>query len=383
MPIGSSDGTFYKNDFEAAVNSDTASDNFFNRPDHISRQQLNPDGSEEMSNDPLMQAMGGVRMKMDGFRSSTNIEDRRDETPMIPLTDEENKRWMNKNWTQEELDAYNAGAKGVAEPGSLADQAGFNQVNRDPYGNERIDLSLQAIQEKSNESPWTWDTPLKKDDERDFRKWAAKDSSGRFANTFDYDMRRYWKENVKDKEDTAPQGDEHFSDKYKKPNHPTFSTDSDLHGKWGNEGGKWSKLNNTWVFEPGKTNLEQHSWESLTDYFQQYEPDAILKFPNVSKFTDEELENTSAIDLLRAFSKVNMRNTENWRESTNVEDRREEPKTIENSIELVTPDWSAPGPVLDSVKEGSLEDQAGLGDLIKQGKEEAYQRWLESLKNSK
>lgn len=74
----------------------------------------------------------------------------------------------------------------------------------------------------------------------------------------------------------------HGTDRYKKPNHPTFSTDSMYHGRDGLEGGKWEQNQaGIWSFLPGKTNLENYPAADLQKYFEQYEPDATLILPEV------------------------------------------------------------------------------------------------------
>lgn len=73
---------------------------------------------------------------------------------------------------------------------------------------------------------------------------------------------------------------EHFPDTYKKPNHPTFSTQSMYHGVDGHEGGSWELLDdNSFAFTPGASNLKHHSAQRLIDYFKKYEPNNHLILP--------------------------------------------------------------------------------------------------------
>jgi hypothetical protein len=86
----------------------------------------------------------------------------------------------------------------------------------------------------------------------------------------DYDWKAAYEDNY------IPDG-EHGTDKYKKPNHPTFSDESIHHGQNGNEGGKWEDLGNgMYNFIAGKTNRQWHTKTGLQDYFDNAEPDATL-----------------------------------------------------------------------------------------------------------
>lgn len=57
----------------------------------------------------------------------------------------------------------------------------------------------------------------------------------------------------------------HMTDRYKKPNHPTFSTDSQYHGRDGEEGGTWDDKSRT--FMPGKSNTKYRKPEDLKKFF--------------------------------------------------------------------------------------------------------------------
>jgi hypothetical protein len=112
----------------------------------------------------------------------------------------------------------------------------------------------------------SYDTPLSVRDEAAYRAWAAQYPRG--AQTSDYDMRGWWKEHG-----SVDPGAGHFEDKFKKPNHPTFSDESIYSGVGGNQGGRWTKLDGgKWSFTPGKTNLQTHGAAALQQYFQRVEP---------------------------------------------------------------------------------------------------------------
>lgn len=63
----------------------------------------------------------------------------------------------------------------------------------------------------------------------------------------DYDLAGLWKENPSVK----PSANMHFPDKYKKPNHQTFSDESIYFNPQTKKfAGKWIETNNSWIYEP-------------------------------------------------------------------------------------------------------------------------------------
>lgn len=118
-----------------------------------------------------------------------------------------------------------------------------------------------------------YDTPLNDEEQAGYaQKFSPEDSK-------DYDMQGWYKEHVASGKSSQgdPSGGDHFTDTYKKPNHPTFSEDSKYHGVDGNEGGQWHLLNdNKFAFRPGSTNFANHDTKSLSDYFKKVEPDNFL-----------------------------------------------------------------------------------------------------------
>ena len=121
-----------------------------------------------------------------------------------------------------------------------------------------------------------FNTKLSPEEEAKYQEWATK--TGKAGDVYDYDLRGAWKELNSGKMKMADNG--HLGDKYKKPNHPTFS-DQSIHsgisingksyigGSWGNEDGKDT-------YTPSATNLEFHG-EGLSRYFKTREPNVILK----------------------------------------------------------------------------------------------------------
>lgn len=109
-------------------------------------------------------------------------------------------------------------------------------------------------------------TYLSPDQEIEFKKWAGK----RIADTEDYDLRGYYSRMANRK----PIGDAHLPDTYKKPNHPTFSDESQYHGAGGSFGGHWtpSPVEGKDSFHASQTN----KYPDLEGYFQKHEPNAYL-----------------------------------------------------------------------------------------------------------
>lgn len=109
-----------------------------------------------------------------------------------------------------------------------------------------------------------------------FKKWLAalSEKSGRdmSRDSVDYDMQGAFKAGEGQSEDG------HFTDRFKKPNHMTFSTDSKYSGKQFT-GGKWEKEGRSWVFKASKDNLKFHTKEELIAYFRRAEPTAKLYLP--------------------------------------------------------------------------------------------------------
>ena len=102
--------------------------------------------------------------------------------------------------------------------------------------------------------------------ENEFQNYLAQ--SGRGRDLYDYDLRGAFKAGV-----TKEGG--HLPDTFKKPNHPTFSDESQYHGD-AFPGGKWGKDGERWNYTPSATNLHYHGANALQQYFQSVEPDSTL-----------------------------------------------------------------------------------------------------------
>lgn len=77
----------------------------------------------------------------------------------------------------------------------------------------------------------------------------------------------------------------HLTDKYKLPNHITFSTDS-KYSKSGQEGGDWKQTSGKWYFTPSDFNLSQHSIQEYTHYFDTVEKSSVLRVRKDGKLYD-------------------------------------------------------------------------------------------------
>lgn len=92
--------------------------------------------------------------------------------------------------------------------------------------------------------------------------------------SYDYDMQGFFKSGG------IQESNGHFPDTFKKPNHMTFSDESQYHGVDGHEGGHWEKLEEKkYAFTPGKNNLNNYSAQGLIDYFNTHEKDNKLVLP--------------------------------------------------------------------------------------------------------
>lgn len=115
-----------------------------------------------------------------------------------------------------------------------------------------------------------YDTPLTPKEERAFRAWATR--LNKLRDTEDYDLRGAWKGNA------LAAGNGHYPDTYKKPNHPTFSRDSQ-YSTPDQTGGEWIQTPNGWVFAASPLNMNNMGANALSDYFRQREPNATPLLP--------------------------------------------------------------------------------------------------------
>lgn len=97
--------------------------------------------------------------------------------------------------------------------------------------------------------------------------------------THDYDLQGAFLAGLR------PDARGHLQDTYKKPNHPTFSDQSQYHGVDGNVGGVWDRVNGADRFTAGATNVTNMGGpEGLQRYFQQREQGVQLVLPQQPPF---------------------------------------------------------------------------------------------------
>lgn len=112
-----------------------------------------------------------------------------------------------------------------------------------------------------------FNTSLPKDSEAQFQRWLEKNN--KHSDLFDYDLRGAWQAGVTG-------GDGHLPDTYKKPNHPTFSSESQYNSQM-TPGGQWEKSKDgKWTYKPSPLNLQMYGPDGLQEYFQRVEPDSTL-----------------------------------------------------------------------------------------------------------
>lgn len=99
-------------------------------------------------------------------------------------------------------------------------------------------------------------------------------AADRMGDTQDYDLRRAWAEKGGG---AFPPPPAHLEDMGGKlPNHPTFSVESP-YSTPEQPGGHWVELpDGRWSFWPSQTNYDQFGRGNLQDYFDRYEPNALL-----------------------------------------------------------------------------------------------------------
>lgn len=77
----------------------------------------------------------------------------------------------------------------------------------------------------------------------------------------------------------------HLGDRFKLPNHPTFSTESQYSGQNGDTGGRWLPRNKSWIFQASPTNMQNMSEQQLMQYFDTVEPGNTIQFPGGRTYT--------------------------------------------------------------------------------------------------
>ena len=133
-----------------------------------------------------------------------------------------------------------------------------------------------------------FNTKLTPEEEKAYADWLAKEGkrAGRdmSSDDIDYDLRGAWKSGE------AASENGHFPDTYKKPNHPTFSEESQYHGAKGDDGteyrgGRWiaDENGNYTAFEQSDTNAKHWPEWAIKDYLNRVEPGVKLQKRKESK----------------------------------------------------------------------------------------------------
>lgn len=119
-----------------------------------------------------------------------------------------------------------------------------------------------------------YNTPIPADKQQDFEKWKFQQSLAQkrdiTKDAVDYDIQGAAMVVQQ------PGSNGHGSDQFKKPNHPTFSDQSQYSGQDGYQGGHWAEGPRGVQFTPSETNRVMWSPEQRVRYFQKVEPDARL-----------------------------------------------------------------------------------------------------------
>ena len=128
-----------------------------------------------------------------------------------------------------------------------------------------------------------FNTELTPQETGDYAKWLADQATegkDRTNDQIDYDMKGFWKAGGEFA------GNGHGSDKFKKPNHPTFSDQSKYHGAQDESGQTY--LGGTWGTTAGEMDTytphpnmlaTTHDAGAMQDYFKKYERGVWLQMP--------------------------------------------------------------------------------------------------------
>lgn len=155
----------------------------------------------------------------------------------------------------------------------------FNPLeNRPTPSKEEIDTSFDNFYGKGerplalpDDMSGQYNTQLTPEQETEYKAWAKQ--QGRERDVENYDLRGAWLELQNGTMTEDERG--HLGDKYKKPNHPTFSTESIYNGADGYQGGVWSRNGNVDVYTP-QHKLTPEQAKRLRIYFAKYEEGVAL-----------------------------------------------------------------------------------------------------------
>lgn len=138
------------------------------------------------------------------------------------------------------------------------------QSNTDYY--TAMSILAGATRKDPNDFSDRYNTKLTAAEEAAFQAWAK--AEGRERDVYDYDLRGAWRELTSGTMSEDDRG--HLGDKYKKPNHPTFSTQS-KYSTPETPGGVWSTQNGVVTYTPSDFVLNNIGVENLKRYFSRVE----------------------------------------------------------------------------------------------------------------
>lgn len=131
-----------------------------------------------------------------------------------------------------------------------------------------------------------YNTPLPDDKVEAYNAWRARLPKA-LQYSGNYDLQGYFLEHGA--EDKKP--GEHMNDKYKKPNHPSFSSESMYSGTGDVSGGVWGGDEKTgWTFTPSKYNRSLRTDQQILDYFKTGDPGVRVTFPVESAIRTASVE---------------------------------------------------------------------------------------------
>jgi hypothetical protein len=113
-----------------------------------------------------------------------------------------------------------------------------------------------------------YNTPIPPERAAEYAQWR-KALPRNLDNWHDYDLQGAFLNG------SDPDPKKHMTDQFKKPNHPTFSKESQYDGVSGYVGGRWDNENKT--YHPSVTNLQFRPQPELQQYFKDNEKEYKLK----------------------------------------------------------------------------------------------------------
>ena len=128
-----------------------------------------------------------------------------------------------------------------------------------------------AASRDPNDMTDKFNTRLTDAEEKAYQRWAKE--HGRENDTYDYDLRGAWKELQSGTMSEDDRG--HLGDKYKKPNHPTFSVES-KYSSADHPGGTWTEVDGKVSYTPSRYVLRRQGVDRLRRYFEEREKGVAL-----------------------------------------------------------------------------------------------------------